>query len=67
MQLADAIAQCAAQLGVTSAHWGSGDVAFDVDAVRQALGYDLIDYYGGSSGGMDASAYAAWFPQRASL
>jgi len=60
---ADAIAECAAQLGATSSQWGSGNVVFDVDAVRQALGYDLIDYYGGSSGGMDASAYAAWFPQ----
>jgi pimeloyl-ACP methyl ester carboxylesterase len=61
--LKDAIVQCAAELGNTSSQWGSGNVAFDVDAVRQALGYDLIDYYGGSSGGMDASAYAAWFPQ----
>ena len=59
----DEIAQCAAQLSPTDSQWGSGDVALDLEAVREALGYDLIDLYGGSWGGNDASAYATRFPR----
>jgi pimeloyl-ACP methyl ester carboxylesterase len=59
----DDIAQCAAQLSPTNSQWGSGDVALDLEAVRKALGYDLLDLYGGSWGGVDASAYATRFPQ----
>jgi len=57
----DEIAQCAAQLSPTDSQWGSGDVALDLEAVREALGCDLIDLYGGSWGGNDASAYASRF------
>jgi pimeloyl-ACP methyl ester carboxylesterase len=32
-----------------------------MEAVRVALGYDLVDYYGASYGGADATAYAARF------
>ena len=33
----------------------------DTDAVRAALGYDKVDYWGGSYGGMDVTAYATRF------
>lgn len=49
---------CGAQLGATAYRYGSGDVADDVDAVRQALGIDQIDYYGVSYGAVDVRAYA---------
>jgi len=59
----DDIAQCAAHLSPMNSQWGSGDVALDLEAVRKALGYDVIDLYGGSWGGVDASAYATRFPR----
>jgi pimeloyl-ACP methyl ester carboxylesterase len=56
-----AVAQCAAQLGDDNSRYGTGDIALDVEAVRAALGYDKLDYYGASYGGMDAIAYATRF------
>jgi len=56
-----AVAQCAAQLGDDSSRYGTGDIALDVEAVRAALGYEKLDYYGASYGGMDAIAYATRF------
>ena len=53
-----ATAECAAQLGNAASRYGTGDIADDTDAVRSALGYDKVDYYGGSYGGADVSAYA---------
>jgi pimeloyl-ACP methyl ester carboxylesterase len=35
----------------------------DMEAVRQALGYQLLDYYGGSYGSVDAQAYVVRYPQ----
>jgi pimeloyl-ACP methyl ester carboxylesterase len=35
----------------------------DTDAVRAALGYDKVDYWGGSYGGEDVTAYATRFGQ----
>src|SRR5579859_210141 len=55
------VADCAAQLGDDDSSYGTGDVALDVEAVRSALGYETLDYYGGSYGAMDASAYATRF------
>ena len=55
------VAECAAQLGSAASRYGTGDIAEDVDAVRAALGYDLVDYYGGSYGGADVTAYATRF------
>jgi pimeloyl-ACP methyl ester carboxylesterase len=52
---------CAEQLGVAASRYGDGDIAKDVDAVRAALGYDLVDYHGGSYGGADVTAYATRF------
>jgi len=54
---------CAAQLGAAASRYGSGDIAEDTEAVREALGYDLVDYYGTSAGGFDATAYAARYGQ----
>jgi pimeloyl-ACP methyl ester carboxylesterase len=54
---------CAAQLGDTDNLYGTGDVAMDTDAVRAALGYDKVDYWGGSYGGEDVTAYATRFGQ----
>jgi len=55
------VGDCSAQLGDDDSSYGTGDVALDVDAVRVALGYEKLDYYGGSYGAMDASAYATRF------
>lgn len=53
--------KCAAQLGADASRYGTGDVALDTDAVRAALGYDKVDYWGGSYGGEDVTAYATRF------
>lgn len=52
---------CAAQLGNAASRYGSGDIAEDMDAVRAALGYDKVDYFGASYGGADVTAYATRF------
>ena len=56
-------ADCAAQLGNADSWYGTGDIAMDTDAVRAALGYDKVDYWGGSYGGIDVTAYATRFGQ----
>src|ERR1039457_6591968 len=55
------VAECAAQLGSAASRYGTGDIAEDTEAVRAALGYDKVDYYGGSYGGADVTAYATRF------
>lgn len=57
----DGEADCAAQLGPADSWYGTGDIAMDTDAVRSALGYDKVDYWGGSYGGEDVTAYATRF------
>ncbi len=59
--LDQAEAACAAQLGNAASLYGTGDVAHDNDAVRRALGYDKIDFFGLSYGGNDVTAYATRF------
>jgi pimeloyl-ACP methyl ester carboxylesterase len=54
---------CGASLGPAAYRYGSGDVADDVDAVRQALHLDKIDYDGVSYGAVDVRAYAYRYPQ----
>lgn len=54
---------CAAQLGAAASRYGSGDIAEDMNDVRAALGYALIDYFGGSWGGADAIAFATRHPE----
>lgn len=56
-------ADCAAQLGEAASRYGTGDIAMDTDAVRAALGYDQVDYWGASYGGEDVTAYATRFGQ----
>jgi pimeloyl-ACP methyl ester carboxylesterase len=53
---------CAAQLGAAASRYGSGDIAEDMNDVRTALGYNLIDYLGLSYGGADAIAFATRYP-----
>jgi len=59
--LAQAEADCAEQLGDSASRYGSGDIAQDMDEVRAALGYNQVDYFGASYGGMDVVAYATRF------
>jgi len=59
--LAQAEAECATQLGLAASRYGTGDIAQDTDAVRAALGYDKVDYFGWSYGGADVEAYATRF------
>jgi pimeloyl-ACP methyl ester carboxylesterase len=54
---------CAIQLGGADSRYGTGDVAIDTEAVRSALGYEKIDYWGASYGGEDVTAYATRFGQ----
>ncbi len=56
-----ALADCATQLGNAASRYGTGDVAQDTEAVRAALGYEKVDYFGWSYGGTDVSAYATRF------
>ena len=58
---AQAEADCAGKLGDTASRYGTGDVAMDTEAVRAALGYDKVDYWGGGYGGEDVIAYATRF------
>jgi len=61
VDFAQAETDCAAQLGDATSWYGTGDVAIDTDAVRAALGYDKVDYWGASYGGEDVTAYATRF------
>jgi pimeloyl-ACP methyl ester carboxylesterase len=58
---AKAEADCAAQLGNAASRYGTGDIAQDTNEVRAALGYDLIDFFSLSYGGMDIAAFATRF------
>jgi pimeloyl-ACP methyl ester carboxylesterase len=60
--IAEQTDECTAILESASSRYGTGEVAMDTEAVRTALGYQLIDYYGGSYGGADVTGYAARFP-----
>ena len=59
-----AVDVCGAQLGDAADDYGPVDRALDVEAVRQALGYDQIVYHGQSFASVDVQAYAARFPER---
>jgi pimeloyl-ACP methyl ester carboxylesterase len=58
---ARAEADCATRLGEADSWYGTGDIAMDTEAVRASLGYDKVDYWGGSYGGEDVTAYATRF------
>jgi pimeloyl-ACP methyl ester carboxylesterase len=57
-----AVAECANQLGPSFAGYTSAEAAYDLEAVRQALGYGKVTYYGDSYGTLFGQAYAARFP-----
>ena len=54
---------CGRMLGRYAYRYGSGDVAMDVEAVREALHLGKLDYYGVSYGAVDVRAYAYRYPQ----
>lgn len=62
--LVDASAACARQLGADVTRYSTADVAQDYEAVRRALGYEAVDFFGLSYGGVEASAYATRFGDR---
>ena len=59
-----AVGACGAQLGADADRYGTGDVALDIEAVRKALGYPQLSYFGPSYGSVAAQAYAVRFPNR---
>jgi pimeloyl-ACP methyl ester carboxylesterase len=63
-ELRNDTAACGEQLGGDADRYGGGDVAMDVDAVREALGFETINYYSYSYSTVDGQAYAARFPER---
>ena len=58
-----AAAACGNGLGAAAPFYGTAQHAADLDAVRQALGFDKIGVYGVSYGTKLAMAYALGFPQ----
>lgn len=46
------------------AHMSTADTARDMDLIRQAVGEDMLDYYGISYGTYLGTTYAAMFPDR---
>jgi pimeloyl-ACP methyl ester carboxylesterase len=53
-----AVGACGTQLGANADDYSAADVADDIDAVRAALGYPQINFYGQSYGTIHAQAYA---------
>ena len=60
----DLVSQCVAEVAqhADRRHYTTENAARDIDAVRQALGYDRIDLSGGSYGSTLGLAYMAEFP-----
>ncbi len=64
---ADAAHRCLSELkaaGVDVAQYATPAVVADIDAVRNALGYDRINLWGGSYGTRVAQEYIRRYPQR---
>jgi pimeloyl-ACP methyl ester carboxylesterase len=59
-----AVSACATMLGSAADRYGAGDVAMDLDSVRNLLGYQRIDLIGESYASVFAQAYATRFPTR---
>jgi pimeloyl-ACP methyl ester carboxylesterase len=59
-----AVGACGEQLGADADRYGSGDVALDIEAVRRALDYPQLSYFGPSYGSVAIQAYAVRFPNR---
>jgi pimeloyl-ACP methyl ester carboxylesterase len=62
--LADAGARCAAQLGAPRGLFRTSDTVADIEAVREASGYQRLTIYAVSYGTKVALAYAAAYPAR---
>jgi pimeloyl-ACP methyl ester carboxylesterase len=59
-----AITSCAAQLGNARAFYGTADSVADLEAIRQAGGYEKLVLYGTSYGTKVAEDYAQAHPER---
>ena len=65
-ELAKGIGQsCSRQFGGALSHVGTGNVVRDMDAVREAMGFDKISYIGYSYGTFVGALYADAYPNRA--
>jgi pimeloyl-ACP methyl ester carboxylesterase len=62
--LYESAAECHDQLGDTADLYSTVDIADDLEDVRQALGYDRIDLFGGSYAGNDMITYAHRYTDR---
>jgi pimeloyl-ACP methyl ester carboxylesterase len=63
-QLLEVVGRCGDRLGPDADRYGTGDVAMDTEAVREALGYPAIDMVMGSAAGVLEQAYAVRYPDR---
>jgi pimeloyl-ACP methyl ester carboxylesterase len=61
-KLGQVIAACAAQLGPTRAFYTTADTVADIEAIRQAEGYEKLVLYGTSYGTKVAEEYAQLYP-----
>ena len=61
--IADTLA-CAETLKGRTDRYGGANRGMDMEAVRQRLGYDKVDWYAPSYGSIDAQAYIARYPER---
>lgn len=58
----DAATECAASLGASADDYSTGDMALDTHDVVTELGYDQVDLYGLTYGGLHVIAFATRFP-----
>ncbi|HST56887.1 MAG TPA: alpha/beta fold hydrolase [Solirubrobacteraceae bacterium] len=61
--IADVFSQCAVQIGAARGLYTTQDSVQDIDALRQAAGYDRLVLFGVSYGTKVALEYAARYPQ----
>src|SRR5271166_5958041 len=59
-----ALSECAGQLGPSRADYTTADTVADIEAIRQAGGYEKLVLYGTSYGTKVAEQYAQAYPQR---
>ncbi|HEY0517212.1 MAG TPA: alpha/beta hydrolase [Solirubrobacteraceae bacterium] len=64
VQVSSAVGSCAAQLGPPRAFYTSADTVADIEAIRQAGGYEKLVLYGTSYGTKVAELYAQAHPNR---
>jgi len=64
LTLEQGISQCAAALGPQRAFYTSADTVADIEAIRQAGGYEKLVLYGTSYGTKVAEEYAQTYPSR---